>query len=145
MSDIELLPCPFCGGSVRMEEVRLKSGIWHGIICRNTSNRGGSCAYECHPSRTPEAAAARWNMRSGYTAVDMATAAADGFRDGAASKPEPCDGCFMAEAEALRKDAARYRWLREQGGKVWDDVMPGIPATGAIYDIAVDAVMSKES
>ena len=46
-----------------------------------------------------------------YTAIDMTTAAADGFRDGAASKSEPCDGCFMAEAEALRKDAERLNWL----------------------------------
>jgi len=40
-----------------------------------------------------------------YTAIDMTTAAAEGFRDGVASKSEPCDGCFMAEAEDLRKDA----------------------------------------
>lgn len=105
MSDIELLPCPFCGGSVRMEEVRLKSGIWHGIICRNTSNRGGSCAYECHPSRTPEAAAARWNMRSGYTAVDMATAAADGFRNGRKSV-----GLITGKAfTSFDKSGGRYR------------------------------------
>ena len=35
-----------------------------------------------------------------FTAVDMATAAAQGFRDGQAA----------AEVEALRKDAERYRW-----------------------------------
>ncbi|MDR6163535.1 hypothetical protein [Pseudomonas fluorescens] len=38
-----------------------------------------------------------------YTAVDMANAARGGFRDGVASKSEPCDGCFMADAEALRE------------------------------------------
>lgn len=26
-------------------------------------------------------------------------------------KSEPCDGCFMADAETLRKDAARLNWL----------------------------------
>lgn len=51
------------------------------------------------------------SRESAYTAIDMTTAAADGFRDGAASKSEPCDGCFMAEAEALRKDAERLNWL----------------------------------
>ena len=30
-------------------------------------------------------------------------------------KSEPCDGCFMADAEVLRKDAGRYRWLRRAG------------------------------
>lgn len=42
---------------------------------------------------------------TGYTAVDMTTAAAQGFRDGQASVD-------LAEYEALRKDAERYRFLR---------------------------------
>ena len=28
-------------------------------------------------------------------------------------KTEPCDGCFMEDAEALRKDAERLSWLDE--------------------------------
>jgi hypothetical protein len=38
---------------------------WYGIICRNTINRGGSCAVQIVPSASEEAAAARWNMRDG--------------------------------------------------------------------------------
>ena len=33
-------------------------------------------------------------------------------------KSEPCDGCFMADAEALRKDAERYRWLRDSSESI---------------------------
>lgn len=51
---------------------------------------------------------------------------------------------LKAENEALRKDGERYRWLRQQGGKKWADPLPGIPAVGVLYDIAVDAVMTKE-
>lgn len=33
-------------------------------------------------------------------------------------KSEPCDGCFMAEVEALRKDAERFRWTNIEGNWV---------------------------
>jgi len=91
-----------------------------------------------------------------YTAVDMTTAAADGFRDGVASKAEPCDGCFMVEAEALRKDAARYRWLREQEAErgvciinvgEWTAGATCIATTfhsAEFADEMVDAAMNKE-
>lgn len=52
---------------------------------------------------------------------------------------------LKAECEGLRKDAARYRWLRSIGGKVWKDPAPGIPSVNVIYDIAVDVVMGRES
>ena len=52
---------------------------------------------------------------------------------------------LKAECEGLREDAKRYRWLRSIGGKVWKDPAPGIPSVNVIYDIAVDAVMGKES
>lgn len=129
MSDNELLPCPFCGGSVTLERIESRAGEWHGIICRNTANRGGSCAYECHPSRTPEAAAARWNMRSGYTAVAMATAAADGFRDGAASNAA---------------DANRYQHIKStwNDGALLDRLKENtLPED---WDAAIDADMGKE-
>lgn len=60
---IELKPCPFCGGDAQMEPVKMRSGTWYGVVCRNTGNLGGTCAMEQVPSRTPEAAAGRWNMR----------------------------------------------------------------------------------
>lgn len=87
-----------------------------------------------------------------YTAVDMANAARDGFRDGEASKSEPCDGCFMAEAEALRKDAERYRWLSEKFGVTNLPCAVERILAGEVYvadgkasiDAAIDAAMSKE-
>lgn len=179
MSDIKLLPCPFCGVVPKFERVEGRrsdpngSEFW-GIICRSGRNVGGACEVSVPPRRTKESAGESWNnratntvahpvawlvevdgmtlhhrepmdhpraknaplfthpievagleatvaqqakmienLRGGptplYTAVDMANAARDGFRDGAASKSEPCDACFMAEAEALRKDAALGR------------------------------------
>lgn len=88
-----------------------------------------------------------------YTAVDMTTAAAQGFRDGAASKSEPCDGCFMAEAEALRKDAKRYEVLRKGplGTEVrisaqFENTKTGmrVLVTGEQLDAIVDGAMSNE-
>ncbi|WP_331373825.1 Lar family restriction alleviation protein [Sinorhizobium chiapasense] len=62
----ELLPCPFCGGKVTLEQpMRARSNEWWGVVCRNTENLGGTCAIEQRPSRTKEAAAERWNRRSG--------------------------------------------------------------------------------
>jgi hypothetical protein len=58
-----LKPCPCCGGGVKLEEVKMRSGTWYGIKCRNNRNLGGDCAIEQVPSRTPEAAISRWNMR----------------------------------------------------------------------------------
>ena len=92
---------------------------------------------------------------AGYTAVDMTTAAAQGFRDGAASKSEPCDGCFMADAEALRKDAERYRWTSIEGNWVARMFGKWRAHVGAYGDAsptewyetreeAIDAAMSKE-
>jgi len=37
---------------------------WWGVICRNTINRGGSCAIQQIPSASIDAAAERWNHRA---------------------------------------------------------------------------------
>jgi hypothetical protein len=66
-----LLACPFCGGTVALEEA--ESTIdpiygkrrWWGVVCRNTINRGGTCAIQQVPSASKEAAIDRWNMRNG--------------------------------------------------------------------------------
>lgn len=62
----ELKPCPFCGGAVKLEQPvdRTPRNEWWGIVCRNTTNVGGTCAIEQRPSRTKEAAIARWNRRA---------------------------------------------------------------------------------
>lgn len=62
----ELKPCPFCGGSVRLEQPadRAPRDDWWGVVCRNTENLGGTCAIEQRPSRTKEAAVERWNRRA---------------------------------------------------------------------------------
>ena len=52
-----LLPCPFCGGPVALERARsTRDPIygerkWWGVTCRNTINRGGTCAIEAIPRR----------------------------------------------------------------------------------------------
>lgn len=45
----------------------------------------------------------------------------------------------------LVKNSRRYLWLREKGGKKYSDPLPGIPAVGTLYDIAVDADMIGEA
>jgi len=62
--DIKLLPCPFCGGPVDLEQT-VNRRAWWGVVCRNTTgNVGGSCAVSIRPSASPEAAAERWNRRA---------------------------------------------------------------------------------
>jgi hypothetical protein len=60
----ELLPCPFCGGEVELEQT-IDRRKWWGVVCRNTINVGGSCAVQIAPSASKEAAISRWNMRDG--------------------------------------------------------------------------------
>lgn len=66
-----LLPCPFCGGPVKLEGAHIQRTkefgarqFW-GVVCRNTINIGGSCCMEQVPSASKEAAIGRWNMRNG--------------------------------------------------------------------------------
>ncbi|MDG6423744.1 hypothetical protein QCD74_09370 [Pseudomonas syringae pv. actinidiae] len=69
-------------------------------------------------------------------------------------KTEPCDGCFMAEAERLRKNAQRYEYLRESAycAKTITDirvfceerVIGPYSSAAECLDRAVDAAMSKE-
>ena len=67
----DLLPCPFCGGPVKLEEANttrdryMGKRRWWGVVCRNTSNLGGTCCMEQIPSASIEAAVGRWNMRNG--------------------------------------------------------------------------------
>jgi hypothetical protein len=66
----DLKHCPFCGGAVELEEAeKTRDGYlgerrWWGVVCRNTKNRGGSCAIYQRPSASEEAAIERWNMRT---------------------------------------------------------------------------------
>lgn len=74
-----LLPCPFCGGPVKLELARVthdrmygdKNGDrrWYGVVCRNTINHGGTCCMDQVPSASVDAAVARWNMRNGVPAA----------------------------------------------------------------------------
>ena len=72
MDKINLLPCPFCGGEVYLEEAARTHDEWFGprrmwgVVCRNTINLGGTCAIQQVPSATKEAAILRWNMRNGH-------------------------------------------------------------------------------
>lgn len=66
----ELLPCPFCGGPVKLEQPldtfdrQIGPRKWWGVVCRNTINLGGTCAIEQRPSASIDAAVARWNRRA---------------------------------------------------------------------------------
>lgn len=70
-----LLPCPFCGGPVQLEEANMTRDRimgdrrWYGVTCRNTINHGGTCCMDQVPSASVEAAVARWNMRNGVAAA----------------------------------------------------------------------------
>ena len=63
-------PCPFCGGPVQLEESHrsrdyiLGERRWWGVVCRNTTNLGGTCCIEQVPSASEEGALARWNRRT---------------------------------------------------------------------------------
>lgn len=75
-----LAPCPFCGGPVQLEEAsptrdRLYGERrWYGVVCRNTTNIGGSCAMEQIPSASKESAIARWNRRASQKQVSASAA-----------------------------------------------------------------------
>jgi hypothetical protein len=72
-----LLPCPFCGGPVTLEQSTEQYSREHGqrqywgVVCRNVINLGGSCCIEQIPSASKEAAVARWNMRNGQAPNKM--------------------------------------------------------------------------
>lgn len=50
---------------------------------------------------------------------------------------------LKAENEDLRKDAERYRFIRRSGGLIWTVIEIQKKATGDLYDVGVDAAMSK--
>lgn len=76
----ELKNCPFCGGAVELEKATGTFGReygpreWWGVVCRNTINRGGTCAIEQRPSASKDAAIDRWNLRTPPTADSAADA-----------------------------------------------------------------------
>ncbi|WP_039012557.1 hypothetical protein [Pseudomonas brassicacearum] len=71
-------------------------------------------AYKAAIERQNELRAEIAGLRTGYEAYERVNAElkaeVERLRK---SKSEPCDGCFMAEAEALRKDAERYRFVSQ--------------------------------
>lgn len=117
-----LKPCPFCGGPVQLELARVtddrmygdKNGErrWYGVVCRNTTNLGGSCCMEQVPSASKEAATARWNMRALQEKAQArllellahAVEEADGWHDDTHGGPIEGDP-LMDEARALIKAA----------------------------------------
>jgi len=124
----KLKPCPFCGGEVQLETAKSRAGTLYGVVCRNTSNRGCTCAMEQVPSRSAEAAIARWNMRkpedelrADVERLKRELAEMTQYRDNAASHmrriraeatafEKECDQ-LKAENESLRKDAERFQYI----------------------------------
>lgn len=134
---IELKPCPFCGGDAQMEPVKLHSGTWYGVVCRNTGNLGGTCAIEQVPSRTPEAAAGRWNMRqimineSDHQQSQLDQLKTDNER--LARNRDMWKGQVERQAEELARlrkaltecaDSLHAEMLQKFGGQLPDDMHP---------------------
>lgn len=92
MKNEELLPCPFCGGKASLSTIRRD---WYRI----TADHADNCYLEGHEPYCPQAdeqlqfLVRDWNTRSGFTAIDMTTAAAEGFTDGVASSARLIDEC----------------------------------------------------
>lgn len=113
----ELLPCPFCGGSVKLErtndqysEVYGRRPFW-GVVCRNTMNLGGTCAIQQIPSASEEAAIERWNRR-------------------AAPAPSSLPRYTQADMERFGKAVADAREARIAGAS------PAALTEGQIFDVA---------
>lgn len=72
-------------------------------------------------------------------------------------KSEPCDGCFMAEVESLRKDSERLNWLDSRSAPVIENqsyAQPEGELTGYDWGVfgqcgsvreAIDDAMNKEA
>lgn len=142
----KLKPCPFCGGEVQLETVKSRAGTLYGVVCRNTGNRGGTCAMEQVPTRTAEAAMARWNMRKPEEEVRSKLEVSEDTRQVLRS----CLAQAEAEIDALRKDAERYRWLRDKSESVHQFYLStpiwftGVKFTPENVDNTIDAAMAKE-
>ena len=53
---------------------------------------------------------------------------------------------LLAELEAAREDAARYRWLRDSSNKVlWDGLMQTFPFAHLEFDRKIDAARNGEA
>ena len=56
VSEIKLLPCPFCGGEAKLS----KSGSYAVVSCLNSSCNGNAC---CYKYDSPQEAIEHWNTR----------------------------------------------------------------------------------
>lgn len=127
-----LLPCPFCGGPVAMEEAYpTRSSMygerrWWGVICRNTINRGGSCAIQQIPSASIDAAAERWNHRAPLEA----------------RKPLPVSDDARLR---LRSDVARAIWdvMREHEDRC-DHALEDVDHKHQVWDCADAAIRAMK-
>ena len=126
-ADVELLPCPFCGGQPHMKSDSDVDGCyWSKVRCGicGAATRGkwaSSSANTC-PQWYAEARE-EWNTRA---CVAHATAAKD------------------AEIEALRADAERYRCLRAQNVIAVTSHDQSVAYQGDDLDAEVDRVRSEE-
>ena len=77
-----------------------------------------------------------------FDAADMATAAAQGFRDGATATAQPV--AEQASADSVQEEAARYRWLRDgndaKHGAAWH---VAVNLYGCEWDAAIDAARKQ--
>ena len=66
MANIELKPCPFCGGSARMRKVMRVNGKppYYEVLCDDTTERHCGVAPLSDKYADAESAAAAWNRRA---------------------------------------------------------------------------------
>lgn len=124
----ELLPCPFCGKPATEswgrdnEVVNIRCSNWRSNVCLGA----GPNSYNL------DEAIAAWNRRAQPSSEPVARAATS--EEGA--------------VEALRRDAARYRWLRNEIVKgpltiATADSWELHPWSGDCPDAAIDAAMAE--
>ena len=56
MNEVELLPCPFCGGKPELESSMILGGEWWRVRCPY-------CFAKTYHEQSPEDAAHEWNRR----------------------------------------------------------------------------------
>ena len=103
----------------------------------------------CHIPSNAAAPAQAPSQLGGFSAGDMASAAAQGFRDGLAAaqaiSAEPAATQPAPQADSVLEDAARYRWLADYLVGDLTDLDDEIVACKSVYDLSkvVDAARKQ--